>query len=386
MRFEDVYERQRSKRLTCEEAADLLGVCERTFRRYVERYEEEGVQGLYDRRIDKAAHNAAPVDEVFELVELFETRYSDFSIAHFHDKYREKHNGERSYNWVRTQLQQAGVVKKQKKKGSHRKRRARKPMAGMMLHQDGSTHEWLPGLTCDLIVTMDDATSEVYSAILVKEEGTWSSFESMSEVIQEQGLPCTLYTDRGTHYWTTLKAGGKVDKQTPTQFRRAMEQMGIEMIAAYSPEARGRSERMFRTIQGRLPKELVIEGITDMATANTYIKEHFLPALNRLVKKEAEEEESAFVPWIDSTTKLENILCIQEPRTVNKDNTVSYKTKRLQIPKSKERSHYVKAKVKVHEYADGSLAIFHGPRLLGRYDSEGNLKESNDARKLAKAA
>lgn len=388
MRFGEVYDKYRQKRLTCEDAAYLPGVCERTFRRHVGRYEEEGREGLYDRRLEKVAHNAAPVDEVIEMVELYTARYSDFSVAHFYDKYRDKHNGERSYNWVRTRLQEAGVVAKNKKRGKHRLKRERKPMVGMMLHQDASMHEWLEGSVHDLVVTLDDATGEIYSAFLVDQEGTWSSFRGMKEVIETQGLCCTLYTDRGSHYWTTPKAGSKVDKSNPTQFKRAMDQLGIDMIAAYSPEARGRSERMFRTLQGRLPKELKLEGIkeNDLEAANNFIADIFLPSLNKKLAKEAAEKESAFVPWIDSATKLENILCIQEKRTVNNDNTVSYKSKKFQIPKNNERCHYVKAKVKIQEYEDGSIAIFHGPRQLARYSSDGSLEVTGGENLVGKAA
>ena len=238
----------------------------------------------------------------------------------------------------------------------------------MMLHQDGSTHEWVPGRWWDLIVTLDDATGELYSAFFVAEEGTLSSFRGLYEVIAAKGLFCSLYTDRGSHYWHTPDAGGKVDKDNPTQVGRALAQLGIELIPAYSPEARGRSERMFGTLQKRLPQELRLAGITDMEIANRFLEEHYLPQHNARFRVPAEAKGSAFVPFAGA---LEDILCIQEERTVANDNTVRYKGRVLQIPADRHRHHYVKARVRVHEYPDGTMAVFHGPRCLARYTPDG---------------
>lgn len=250
--------------------------------------------------------------------------YVGYSIAHFFDKYREYHAGVRSYNWVRKTLQGQGLVFKATRKGRYRRRRPRVPMEGMRIHQDASTHEWIEDRSWDLVVTMDDATSKIYSAIFVEEEGTWSSFLGVKEVIEAKGLFCSFYSDRGSHYWNTPKTGGKVDRVNLTQFGRAMQQLGIEMIPAYSPQARGRSERMFGTLQKRLPLELKSAGITCMSEANRFLKERFIPEFNNRFSVNAQEEQSAFVPWISTTISLDDILCIQEHRTVNKDNTVNY--------------------------------------------------------------
>jgi len=372
MRFEEIYSNRKERGLTVEQAAELLGVHVRTFCRWSRRYESEGAEGLYDKRLGKMANNAAPVDEVISILNLFETKYSNFNVAHFYDKYREWHEGERSYTWVKNHLQKSGLVKKAKKKGAHRRKRPRAPMAGMMLHQDGSDHEWVPNIKWDLIVTMDDSNNEIYLAFFVAEEGTWSSFRGVKEVIEEYGLFCSLYTDRGSHYWHTPEVGGKVDKNNLTQFGRAMRELNIRMIPAYSPEARGRSERMFKTLQDRLPKELQLAGITDMEKANKFLKETFIPAFNKRFMAKPEHEEKAFVSWSNSLD-LDDILCVKEQRIVAKDNTVSYKNKTLQIPKDNYRYHYVKAQVYVHEYMDGTLGLFHGPRLLGKYDKNGDL-------------
>lgn len=240
-------------------------------------------------------------------------------------------------------------------------------MVGMMLHQDASRHPWLASLApLDLVVTMDDATSTIYSAILVEEEGTLSSFRGLIETIAAKGLFCSLYTDRGSHYFHTPEAGGKVAKDGHTQVGRALEQLGIEHIPAYSPEARGRSERMFRTLQDRLPKELALAGIgSDVEAANRFIREVYLTRHNTRFAVAPAEAGSAFVPVAE--VQWRNILCIQDDRKVASDNTVAWRGRRLQIPEHPARAHFVRANVRVHEYPDGALAIFHGPRCLVRW-------------------
>lgn len=372
MRFEDIYENWTERRLTQEEAARILGVSDRTFRRYLLRYEERGIDGLIDKRIEQISHRRAPVDEVMAITTLYQTHYFGWNVKHFFSFYKQNHSGNRSYTWVKKTLQKEGLVATSHKRGVHRLKRERAPIEGMMLHQDGSDHEWVPNKRWDLIATMDDATSKQYSMFFVEEEGTESSFRAMKEVIQLKGLCCSIYTDRGSHYWLTPEAGGKVDKQQLTQFGRAMHQLGIEMIAAYSPEARGRSERAFRTHQGRLPKELALHGITTIDQANEYLKNIYMPAYNAEFAVPAAMEGSAFVPWLNG--ELDDILCEQYERTVGKDNCVRFEGLVLQIPKDQYRCHYIKAKVRVHRYVNGQLSIFHGPRKLASYDAKGNLK------------
>ena len=302
------------------------------------------------------------------LLDLFDTRYFDFTAKHFWEKLLAEHGVSRSYNWVRQTLQAHGRIRPAARRGAHRRKRPRRPMAGMMLHQDGSSHEWVAGRWWDLIVTMDDATSEVYSGFFVPEEGTMSTLRALGEVIGERGLFCSLYTDRGSHYWHTPEAGGGVDRDNPTQVGRALGQLGIEPIAAYSPEARGRSERMFGTLQKRLPQELRLAGITAMTEANRFLAEVFWPAHNARFASPAEEPANAFVPFAGD---LQDILCVQHERVVAGDNTVRYNGLTLQIPADRHRHHYVKATVRVHEYPDGNLAVFHGPRCLARFDAVG---------------
>ena len=368
MRFEEVFGGWTEGRLTQEEAARILGVSARTFRRHVDRFEDGGLDALLDKRLTQASHRKAPVDEVMALAERYRARHSGWNARHFHTWYR-REGGTRSYTWTKSRLQEARLVPKAPRRGVHRKKRDRAPLPGVMIHQDGSQHEWVPGKKWDLIVTMDDATNEHYSMFMVEEEGTFSSFDGIKEVVLAKGLFSSFYSDRGSHYWYTPKAGGKVDKEHPTQFGRAMKQLGIGMIAAYSPEARGRSERMFRTHQERLPKELALFGITDMEGANRYIRERYMPAFNQEFIQPAMEEGTAFVAWAGNN--LDDILCEHHDRTVGNDNCVSFEGKKLQIPEDKYRCHYIKAAVRVHRYQNGTLAVFHGPRKLEIYDPEG---------------
>ena len=372
MKFEEIYERSARRELSQSEAAEILGMSERTFRRWRGRFEADGAEGLYDRRLGKISGRRVPVDTAMEVLELFDTRYSYFTARHFFDKLVSEHGFERSYNWVRLMLQARGRVRKASRRGAHRRKRPRRPLPGMMLHQDGSSHQWVAGQWWYLIVTMDDATSDIYSAFFVEEEGTMSTYTALAEVIEAKGLFCTLYADRAGHYWHTPEAAGKVDRDNPTQVGRALIQLGIELIPAYSPEARGRSERMFGTLQKRLTQELRLNGITTMVEANRFLRETFLPEHNRRFAIAPEEPEQAFVPFAGN---LDDILCVQEERTVNNDNTVRYKGLALQIPEDRHRHHYVKARVRVHEYPDAHLAVFHGPRRLAVYNADGTSKE-----------
>ena len=379
MKFEEVYQRTSKRSLSQGEAASILGVSERTFRRWRDRYEAEGAEGLYDRRLGKVSGRRVAVDTVMEVLALFDTHYWDFTAKHFHERLVADHGFTRSYNWLRLALQCHGRPRKAPRRGAHRRKRSRRARPGMMLHQDGSSHEWVAGQWWDLIVTMDDATSEILSAFFVAEEGTMSTFLALGEVIAARGLFCSLYADRGSHYWHTPEAGGKVDKDNPTQVGRALNQLGIELIPAYSPEARGRSERMFGTLQKRLPQELRLAGITTMAAANRFLSGDYVARHNARFAVPPEAEGAAFVPFVGrSPGALDDTLSVQEDRVVGNDNTVRYRGRVLQIPEDRHRHHYVKARVRVHEYPDGRLAIFHGPRRLAVYDANANQEGEND--------
>lgn len=370
-KFCDVLSRWERRELSALEAGELLGCSERQFRRYRARYEAEGLEGLLDRRLGKASARRVPVDEVERMLALYRSSYGGWNVKHFHERLAESHGFRWGYTWTKTQLHAAGLVERARRRGAHRRKRPRKPCVGMMLHQDGSRAAWLkdqPPL--DLIVTMDDADSVIYSAFLVEEEGTASTFRACLEVFAQRGLPASLYTDRGSHDFTTPKAGAGVDKERPTQVGRALARLGIEHIPAYSPEARGRSERLFGTLQDRLIKELALAGIGEIEAANRFIREVYLPAHNARFAKPPALPDSAFVPVKDQEL-LSEILCVQEERIVARDNTVAWGRLRLQLPESRLRAHFVKAKVRVHAYPDATLAVFHGPRCLARYTASG---------------
>jgi transposase len=378
MKFLSILSRYEAAEFSQLEAAELLGVGERTFRRWRQRYEEDGEAGLLDRRLGKISSKRVPVDREAEVEALYRGRYSGFTAKHFHEHLVRDHQFAWGYTWTKTFLHSRGLLERAPRRGAHRRKRPRRPLPGMMLHQDGSRHAWLGGQPAlDLIVTLDDASNEVLSAFLVEEEGTASTFRALQEVFSRHGLPLSLYTDRGSHYFHTPEAGGKVDRTCLTQVGRALDHLGVEHIAAYSPQARGRSERLFQTLQDRLTKELALAEIVTLEAANAFIRDIYIPAHNRRFAVKAEQEGSAFIaiPAID----LGEILCIQEERQVGNDNCVSFNRLKLQIPASPLRAHFVKARVKVRQYHDGALAIFHGQRCLGRYDLKGAIAEDRKA-------
>lgn len=381
-RYLDGIHHYRRGQLNCIEAAELLGISERHFRRLRDRYEAEGAEGLIDRRRGRVSGRRVAVDRIEFVIEQYRTRYFDFTVKHFHEALCAEHPGfDLSYTWTKTVLQQRGLVPVSSKRSAHRKKRVRRPLPGMMLFQDGSRYVWIAGLPpLDLIVTMDDATSEIFSIFLIEEEGTASTFRGLHETIVAKGLFSSFYTDRGSHYFLTPNAGGKVDRQRLTQVGRALAELKIEHIASYSPEGRGRMERVFGTLQMRLPPLLRLNNITSMDGANRYLKETYMAEHNARFAVAAAEEGTAFVPFIGD---LKEVLCIRQERVVTNDNCVRYDGRILQIPEQRHRRHFVKATVMVHHYPDGTLALFHGPRLLARYDGTGKLLSTAEIRNAA---
>lgn len=373
MRFEGLLDRHECGELSQVEAAEMLGISERSFRRWRDRLRDEGPSGLADRRLGKPSGRRAGVAEISRMLELYRGSYADFTVKHFHEQLVKRHDYKLGYTVTKVHLHRAGLVRPAVKRSAHRKKRPRRPMVGMMLHQDASRHAWLPedARLYDLVVTLDDATSAIYSAFLVEEEGTVSSLRGIAEVVAQHGLFCALYTDRGSHYFHTSAAGGQVSKVALSQVGRALAQLGIEHIAAYSPEARGRSERAFRTLQDRLPKELKLASITGIDAANRWLAETYIPDHNARFAVAAEHADSAFVA--DAAGASREILAVQETRQVGQDNTVKWRRLVLQLPPSPLRPHFVKATVRVHEYPEGGLAVFLGPNRLADYDRAGIL-------------
>lgn len=370
-RFEDAFHRYKKHSLTAEEAGELLGISARHFRRQCARFATDGEDGLRDGRIGRVSNRRAPESELECMRQLYREEFADFTVKHFHEHIRRHYGYTLGYTVTRLALQASGEVKKAVGRGKHRKRRPRRPMPGMLLYQDGSTHHWIAALghEIDLIVTMDDATNWIYSAFFAAQEGTMSSFQGLRETIVAHGLFGSLHTDRGSHYFFTPKAGGKVDTKQLTQVGRALRQLGIRHIPSYSPEGRGRMERVFGTLQQRLPPELRRAGVTSVAAANAWLREIYLPAHNARFARAAEEPGHAFVS--PAGIALEEVLCVHEDRQVGRDNCVSWHGRRLQIPEQRHRRHYVKATVEVRQYPGGRLALFDGPRCLVRYEADG---------------
>lgn len=357
-------------------AAEVLRLSPRQVRRIRTRFAAQGEAGLIDLRLGKKNGRALAPHWKDRISELYRSQYADFSALHFFEKLTSVHRIQAaSYTTVKNLLQSQGLLERNARRARHRKRRERRPMAGMLIHLDGSTHAWLgeerPNL--DLLVMLDDATSEVYSAEFVAQEGTLSCMGVIRETIEKKGVFCSLYVDRAMHFVITTKTGQKPDRTRKSQIERALDRLGTELICAYSPQARGRSERLWRTWQGRLPQELRVEGITDMQAANRYLKEVFVPWHNSTLTCEASEPMStAFIP-LPSTLNLDLLFSIQHSRYVNSDNTVQFKTKTLQIEaQTRLRFSFAGVKVTVHEHADGTISISYGAHLLGHYDADGH--------------
>ncbi len=321
MKVQDVMLQAMAKKITWWQAAEILGISDRHMRRWRERYEQEGYNGLMDRRRGKP-------------------------------------------------LQGAGLVARGRKRGVHRKRRPRRPLPGMLLHIDGSRHQWLQDERWyDLIVILDDATSEIYYAQLVEEESTVTVMAGLKEVIEGKGVFCALYSDRGSHFWLTPKVGGKVDYQRRTQVGRALQELGVQMIPAYSPQARGRSERSFGTWQGRLPQELRLAGCGTMEQANQFLRTRYVAEFNRRFQVAAAQRGNAFVPC--RSRDLDLVFSVQSERAVNRDNTVSFQNLSLQLERVGWRATLAGCQVTVHQHLDGTLSLTHGPHVLGRFNAQG---------------
>src|ERR1700716_4605045 len=370
MRVSSLLDRTEAKELTQAAASELLGINVRTFQRWAERYEAEGDDGLVDLRMGRRSPRRAPEEELERMLGLYRDKYADFTVKHFHEQLQKRHGYVLGYTVAEVSLHGAGLGRKAPGRSAHRKKRPRRPLRGMLLHQDGSRHPWIEGLPAmDLIVTLDDATSEIYSMLLVEEEGTASRFQALGEVIGEHGLFCALYTDRGSHYFYTPKAGDKVSKTQQTQVGRALSHLGIEHTAAYSSPPRGRSERMFGTLQGRLPKDLRLAGIRTVEAANAWLKAHYIAEHNAAFAIAAEQQGTAFIA--DRHEAWREALCVIEERTVANDNTIAWAGRRLQLPEGRLRPHFVKALVRVHQYPDGTASVFLGPHRLATFAADG---------------
>jgi len=370
MKIQEVILRAMAKRITWWQAAEIIGISERQMRRWHRRYEKWGYDGLWDRRRGRPSPQRVPLETAQQVLRLYGEKYFDFNVSHFHQKLKEQHGIGLSYSWVKLALQGAGLVHQRRRRGTHRQRRARRPLPGMLLHLDGSTHAWFADhRRYDLLVVLDDATSEIYYAQLVEQESTRTVLEALREVVRSHGLFCALYSDRASHFFETPKAGGKIDPQRVTQVGRALRELGIRMIPAYSPQARGRSERSFGTWQGRLPQELRLRGITTPEEANRFLREEYIAEFNQRFRVPAAQPGSAFLLWRGQD--LERIFSVQQERVVNRDNTVQIGNRILQIQKTPWRDTLAGCRVLVYEHLDRTLSVGYGPHVVGRFNAEG---------------
>ncbi len=378
MKVQEVILQAMAKKITWFQAAEIIGISDRHMRRWRERYEEGGFRGLFDRRRGKPSPKRVPMAVLERVLDLYREKYFDLNLRHFHEKLASEHQIGLSYSWVKGVLQGAGLVARGRKRGVHRKRRPRRPLPGMLLHIDGSRHQWFQDERWyDLIVILDDASSEIYYAQLVEEESTVTVMAGLRQVIERKGVFCALYSDRGSHFWLTPKVGGKVDPHRLTQVGRALRELGIRMIPAYSPQARGRSERSFGTWQGRLPQELRLHKIASLEAANVFLREHYIAEFNRHFQVAAAQRGNAFLAC--RRRDLDLVFSLQFERAVNRDNTVSFQNLSLQIEAVRWRATLAGCQVMVHQHLDGTLSLTHGPHLLGRYTAEGAAQGAKNA-------
>ncbi len=373
MTREDVIRKAIEKKITWSQAASICRVTARHMRRLRERYEEFKIEGLRDRRTGKRQPSRLDPKLVEELCRLKRDVYADFSVRHFHEFATGRHKLKVSYTWTLMVLQARGLVNKAPSRGKYRRKRERRPMVGMLIHQDASTHEWIKGLPmADLVVTLDDADGRILHAQFVEQEGTMSSLQGIAAVLRRNGRFCEFYTDRGSHYCTTTDAERGPDDIQDGQVARVLKTLGIRHILARSPEARGRSERVFGTIQGRLPQELALAGITSYAEANVYLQKHFIPDFNRRFTVKPASPDSAFIPL--AGLDLDLLVSAQHDRVVQKDSTVVFGKLLLQLPPGRERSHYIRCPVKVHELVNGRLAVSYQGKRIALFDRQGILR------------
>lgn len=375
----EVIQKAIEKRITWLQAASICQVDPRHMLRLRRRYEQFEADGLRDRRTGKRQPSRIPAKTIDKLCRLKKEVYADFSVKHFHQFATEKHGLKISYTWARIVLQSKGLVEKAAGRGKYRRKRERRPMVGMLVHQDASTHEWIAGFPrADLVITLDDADGRILQGRFVKQEGTRSSLQGLHHVLRRYGRFCEFYTDRGSHYCRTTDADEGPAPNQDGQVSRVLKALGIRHILARSPEARGRSERAFGTIQGRLPQELKLAGVTNYSGANAYLEKTFIPDFNRRFVVRPTEPESAFVPLVG--LNLDLLVSVHHDRIVQKDNTVAFEKLFLQLPHSRERLRYFRCPVIVHELVNDTLAISYQGKLLARFNRQGALLLQNPSK------
>ena len=372
MKVQDVMLRALSGEIHWFRAAEIIGISPRTMRRMRRRYELGGYDGLIDKRHQRPSQRRVPIAEVERVVRIYRERYRGFNVRHFHEIARREHGIRLSYSFVKQALQGAGLVKKHQARGRHRRRREPRACFGELLHLDGSVHPWLalvPDERPCLIAIPDDATNQVLHAALYPSESTAAVMTALAAVFRTYGLPMALYTDRAKWAFHTPRAKGPVDKRQLTQVGRALARLGIEHIPAYSPQARGRSERLHRTFQDRLVNELRVAGIGALDAANAYLRDTFLPQYNATFARVPRDPASAFVPL--GAVALETILCHEDEGVVARDNTVTVAGQVLQIAPQPGRRSCAGLTVTIRRHLGGHYTIARGPQLLGTFADDG---------------
>jgi hypothetical protein len=378
----EVIQKALEGRINWVQAASILRITSRHLYRLRLLYEKLGVPGVRDRRSGRRMPIRVPADVVEEACRLRREHYPDFSIRHFHEFVTERHGLRLSYTLLKTILQTRGLAPKTRGRGQYRRRRERRPMRGMLIHLDASTHTWIPGAAQrDLMVALDDADGRILYARFFEQEGTMSTLAALKHVVVRYGRFCELYTDRGSHFCRTGRTGEAPAEVQNGQVARVLKVLGTHHILARSPEARGRSERAFGTIQGRLPQELRLAKLTDYEAANRYLDEVFVPDFNRRFTVETAQPESAFVRLLGVDLGL--LFSVHHERIVRGDSTVAFGNMMLQLPRTRERRHYIRCPVLVHEFLDGTLGVSYQSRLIARYTSDGFLLSSGALRRVA---
>lgn len=377
MKIQEVILRALSGEIHWFQAAEILGLSTRTMRRYRVGLEKWGYEGLFDRRRRSPSPRSVPVVEVRRILGLYRKRYRGWNVRHFYERARREHGVRVSYTFVKQALQAAGLVAKHKARGRHRRRRERRARFGEMLHIDGSKHAWLAlgrEQKQTLITVIDDATSRLLYAQLWPQESTQAVLTALREVVEVHGIPASIYTDRAGWAFQTPMAGAAVSKTHLTQVGEVLKRLGIEHIPSYSPQARGRSERMNGTLQGRLVNELKATRARTIEAANAYIRDRYLATHNESFSVEPREAESAFVAA--GQAPLDELFCRELVRHVGKDNVVTYGKLAMQISKQPGRRSCAGLAVILRQYLNGSWSIHRGTQLFGRYEADGRPMEA----------
>ncbi len=378
MQVHEVITRALAGQLSWIQAADILGRSPRSIRRLRWLLQHQGYDGLFDRRRQTPSPKRAPVAEVQRLLALYRDRYQGFNVRHFHQLARRQHGVRFCYAFVKKALQSAGLVAKHRPRGRHRRRREPRPCFGELLHLDGSRHRWLalvPDQWFTLTAVADDATKRLlYAQLGAGGESVAAIMTALRVVLEHEGVPMALYTDRAHWAVHTPVAGGGPEPRRPTQVGRALARLGIEHILGYSPAARGRSERVNRTLQDRLVNELRVAHITTVLAANRYLRERFIPAFNTEFARPPADPTSAFVPL--GRVDLDQILCVEEERVVGRDNVVVLAGVALQVAKQPGRRSCAGHRVLVRRHLDGRYSTWYGARCLGRYARQGRARQA----------